>query len=235
MSSSRGNGGGSMYIVWRGHGLLALGIVLLCVIVAAQVPSAFHMSGNAEAKAVHEAMVCGLAVGGIICWFWGRALRRRDGWSHTLYYIPIQWLGALIIIGNVYYSSTQLWRATVAGPDEESPAATPAAPSPEGPAANSPTDPTMSRPSGSAANPTPFPALPTWERRDRTAERASKAAAIQRYPELGVPGSPFETRWMALSQEYRETRPNYFEKPDWPERLAVDTDRLLQAKEHWAW
>lgn len=67
------------------------------------------MGGEREKDAVEEGVVFGLLVAGFICWFWGRALNRGDEPSHTINFIPIEWLGALIIVANVLYAACDLW------------------------------------------------------------------------------------------------------------------------------
>ncbi len=49
--------------------------------------------------------------------------------------------------------------------------------------------------------------------------------AIERYPSLGIAGSPFHTKYMARYKLYQETRPDFFRDSTWPLRLADELAR----------
>jgi hypothetical protein len=49
---------------------------------------------------------------------------------------------------------------------------------------------------------------------------ASKQNAIRLYPDLGVAGSDFNVRFLALHKKYMTERPDYFRDPEWPLTLA---------------
>jgi hypothetical protein len=46
--------------------------------------------------------------------------------------------------------------------------------------------------------------------------------AIRRYPELGVPGSPFNSEFVALYKRYKRERPDVFQDNSWPLQLAQE-------------
>jgi len=193
-----------MFIIWRGKSLWVMAVALLCMGLVWNLPEILHWAPEDKESAVQEAGIFGMLLAGFICWSWGSALKRRDGWSHTLYYIPIQWIGILIIGGNAIHSAMGLW-------EEAKPKAV------------------------ETATPTPAPmekplTASYWKPRDTALERIALADAVKKYPALGDLNSAFHARWKALSEEYRNTRPGFFENPSWPLSLAKDTDKLLKSE-----
>lgn len=54
----------------------------------------------------------------------------------------------------------------------------------------------------------------------QAASQEWQAKAIRNYPELGVPGSPLNKRFLDAYNERRKTRPHFFDDPKWPLALA---------------
>jgi hypothetical protein len=79
--------------------------------------------------------------------------------------------------------------------------------------------PTVSRAAGEA-----LPSPPGTKPRFTSAGEAQRAA-VSKYPDLGVAGSPFHTRFMAEYYRLRRDNPNVLNTPDWPMVLADKTAR----------
>lgn len=58
----------------------------------------------------------------------------------------------------------------------------------------------------------------------------AKKSAVQRYPELGIAGSRFNTQFVARYQLYQQTRPDYFKDNAWPLRLAEEIGQTPQTR-----
>ncbi len=54
----------------------------------------------------------------------------------------------------------------------------------------------------------------------KVAEARSKVAAVTKYPELGLLDSPFNKMFRERVGVLKRTQPSFFERSDWPERLA---------------
>jgi hypothetical protein len=64
------------------------------------------------------------------------------------------------------------------------------------------------------------PALPPSAADPNSAVESPEQMAIRLYPALGVVGSNFNIRFLALQKKYMTQRPAYFSDPDWPVKLA---------------
>jgi S1-C subfamily serine protease len=60
-------------------------------------------------------------------------------------------------------------------------------------------------------------------------EGESQAQALKVYPELGVPGSKFNKRFLEAHTELKKRVPSLFENPDWPMLLAGAIDNLRRS------
>jgi hypothetical protein len=67
-----------------------------------------------------------------------------------------------------------------------------------------------------AAAPDPVPAKARM-----TVQEATKRA-LEAWPELGVANSPLNLRYVDRVKAYRESKPAYFENPEWPWKLAQE-------------
>ncbi len=56
----------------------------------------------------------------------------------------------------------------------------------------------------------------------------ARAAAVQKYPELAVPGSEFHRQFLATVETYRRERPAVLERNDWPLRIADEVAALTR-------
>jgi uncharacterized membrane protein YqaE (UPF0057 family) len=52
---------------------------------------------------------------------------------------------------------------------------------------------------------------------------AAKRRAVTAYPQLGVANSPLNREFVRRYQEYQQTRPDYFDDPEWPTKLANES------------
>lgn len=59
------------------------------------------------------------------------------------------------------------------------------------------------------------------------AEADWQRAAVEKYPALGMAGSPLNTMFVARVKLCRSTRPEVFQSPDWPMKLADEVAREL--------
>lgn len=60
------------------------------------------------------------------------------------------------------------------------------------------------------------------EEKRKAAEARSKEEAVKRYPALGVLDSPFNKNFRERVDVLKRTQPSFFERSDWPERLAEE-------------
>ena len=58
----------------------------------------------------------------------------------------------------------------------------------------------------------------------------AKRRAVQRYPALGVANSPLNTAFVARYKRYQIERPELFNDPEWPMKLAIECADALQVK-----
>jgi hypothetical protein len=61
------------------------------------------------------------------------------------------------------------------------------------------------------------------------AVKAAQYAAVQRYPALGVAGTPFNRAYVSAVRRLERTDAAYFENVEWPLKLADEIDAQLQA------
>ena len=55
----------------------------------------------------------------------------------------------------------------------------------------------------------------------------AKAQAVKAYPALGIQGSAFNRKFVALFNDLKDSDPDYLAQSDWPVRLAERTAREL--------
>jgi hypothetical protein len=58
----------------------------------------------------------------------------------------------------------------------------------------------------------------------------AKAEAVRQYPELGIAGSEFNLAFLERYQIYRMQKPEYFQDPAWPLRLAEEISKTAQRR-----
>ncbi len=63
----------------------------------------------------------------------------------------------------------------------------------------------------------------------KSADEAQREA-VRRYPELGVPGTPFNREFVARYHRYQQTDPTMFNNPEWPLRIADETSRSVNGR-----
>lgn len=54
----------------------------------------------------------------------------------------------------------------------------------------------------------------------------AQAMALQKYPELGVAGSPFNRVFILRFQRYQTEKPDFFTDPEWPTKLADEVAKV---------
>jgi hypothetical protein len=59
---------------------------------------------------------------------------------------------------------------------------------------------------------------------------AAQCEAIRRYPDLGVAGTNLNREFVVRYKAYKQSKPEFFESPDWPIRLAEELHRTGTAK-----
>ena len=57
-----------------------------------------------------------------------------------------------------------------------------------------------------------------------------KAKTIEKYPDLAIPGSPFNKQFVADYSSLQKTEPKLFDNPQWPMLIAQGVAKQLQAK-----
>jgi len=114
--------------------------------------------------------------------------------AHTLYGIPMHACGLVAMLAGLFFAVMV--------------AADPAA-----------FDKLRSRPNRVAINLTPG-ATAVSPQGFAQAVAASEQTAVRLYPALGVAGSDFNTRFLALHKRYSAEQPAYFNDPNWPVTLA---------------
>lgn len=72
----------------------------------------------------------------------------------------------------------------------------------------------------------PMASAPRPQRFATVAE--AQQAAIHLYPALGVPGSDFNKRFLALYQRYQKERPDMFRDTGWPVVIAGEVSQALR-------
>ncbi len=201
-----------MIVIWRGRAFLVLLVSAVLAIVFNAVGAIFPFPGGRWVNLT--VLLGGPVAAGWLCWSWGRALRRKDGWSHHVYFIPVEWFAVLFILWPVYmvWSAYQYGHDSLVGLVASGPAITEAAPS---------TPP--SAPANRAA-----PAAPSYPQFKTVAE--AQQYAMQRYPTLGIANSPFNAQFLALHKNYQASRPAKLQDPNWPVQLALETEQLLKNK-----
>ena len=104
----------------------------------------------------------------------------------------------------------------------ERPVAPPSAANPATNTATKPVANVAANPATTAADnlATNQPALPPSTADPNSAVESPEQMAIRLYPALGVVGSNFNIRFLALQKKYMAQRPAYFSDPDWPVKLA---------------
>lgn len=60
-----------------------------------------------------------------------------------------------------------------------------------------------------------------------TASADANERAMQKYPHLGVAGSPFNRLFVLRYNRYREDNPDFFAEPEWPTKLADECAKFL--------
>jgi hypothetical protein len=172
--------------------------------------------------------------------------------SHTLYGVPMHWWGVAAMVAGLFLavkgspSPIHYSRPVTAqiNPETEpsagqsyDPGAKPsqgAAAEPQPPAPDSRTaqsDPGVASASpakSSAAEPEAKPeqnAAPGSQQVPPGAGSHSEQEAIRLYPALGVMGSPFNSKFLALHEKYMSEHPDYFSDPDWPVKLAREVGK----------
>ncbi len=86
--------------------------------------------------------------------------------------------------------------------------------------------PTVAAPNALAKSPiTPAPSSA-----DPVAVAEAKRQAVQRYPALGVATSPLNTAFVGHYKRYQVERPEFFNDPEWPMKLAIECADALQVK-----
>lgn len=200
-----------MFIRWSGNGIAAPLIIGIGMFGVSSVTRAVY---GASYVAGHPSVPwLGLVLGGFLCWWIGCSLdndeprelvdersRKRvvPRKSHTLYGVPMQWWGVAAMLGGLFLAvkgSPLPAEFSRLGSGWSSPAANPA------------TDPAP----GAAGGLQQIPAATVV---------SSEQMAVRLYPALGVAGSTFNKRFLALHKKYRTERPAYFRDPDWPMTLA---------------
>ena len=84
------------------------------------------------------------------------------------------------------------------------------------------------RASQSASAPQPVSAVVA---EPRPPAQGWQAAAVQKYPELGIPGSAFNKRFVEEVAERRKTTPGFAKDPKWPMLLADELAEKLESPE----
>jgi hypothetical protein len=102
----------SMIIIWTGRGLWALLILVISLslpVVAAVLLAQWFPQAAGESL-FGLAMASGLAIGGALCWRFGRAWKKdpKLGELHSLYFIPVEYWGVLAIGGAILLIAQQL-------------------------------------------------------------------------------------------------------------------------------
>lgn len=90
-----------MIIIWRGWGILAIGIWLACLVLAQLIVDAVFHQGYYKAEAWPKLLVG--AVSGVIIWCIGRAMnghpdsehRQNFGVRHSIFWIPMEHWGPI--------------------------------------------------------------------------------------------------------------------------------------------
>lgn len=57
-----------------------------------------------------------------------------------------------------------------------------------------------------------------------------KAKTIEKYPDLAIPGSPFNKQFVADHSSLQKTEPKLFNNPEWPMLIAQGVAKKLEAK-----
>lgn len=189
-----------MFIVWSGLGILAPIIVILGAvgvnIAANSIFGAHYSDGHSWVTAG------GFMIGGLLCFFAGRALRKQGG-SHSLFFIPMDWIGILAVLLSV-----PLWLAPSRNERKGLEEEVSGAPEPQ----------------TAAVEPQPPPATPAPSLKSPPMSFATVAdaqrEALRRYPDLGVANSDFNRRFVALYKQYQQSNPQLLQNPNWPMILA---------------
>jgi hypothetical protein len=256
-----------MFIRWTGNGIFAPLIIAIGVFGVTNMTKSYY--GPSYVASHPFVPWLGLALGGVLCWWIGNSLRNEEPRalidektherivvqkSHTLYGVPMHWLGMLAVAGGLFLAFTGFPFPGVSRHVSESdrPPAEPvpsfAAEPPDKPVTNSAVEPPAVPAAESAAMPPVVPAaplaspastpavspapstpanlatnqakLPPSAASSNSAGESPEQMAIRLYPALGVVGSNFNTRFLALQKRYMTERPAYFSDPDWPVKLA---------------
>ncbi len=193
-----------MNAIFRGRGWLVLlvGVLIFCcaVLTMVQMMGLLHMTDRNAAREVGM-NACGpiFLVIGLVWWYWGVALQKRDGYSHTFLFIPVQFFGVLaftwavinlfgfgVVQARRYFERQKVAQETQAGKA----------------------------------------ALPHF-----ATQKEAELYAMQQFPELAIPGSPFNKRFLALQRQFKAANAPLLQDPSWPVQLAIQTDELMKHKE----
>ncbi len=204
-----------MIILWRGRGLFVLLVSGIFGIILGFIPTMLIPSEEGAHQYSGYARYGGMVGAGLLCFFWGRYLKRQTGFSHSVYFVPVQLIGFLFAVVPLIIAGIDLsygenpfkpieWRkkTTVA---KYAPAAT-----------------------------TPLPAnrhgveeAVSYPRFKTEAE--ARQYALQRYPTLAIADSPFNAQFVKLHQDYTAKKPEIFQDPNWPLQLALETEQSLKS------
>jgi hypothetical protein len=76
------------------------------------------------------------------------------------------------------------------------------------------------------------PAVPTTTTKSTPAEapagKTAQERAIQRYPQLGVAKSPLNQEFLRRHNAYKASKPQFFSDPEWPTKLAAESEQALK-------
>jgi hypothetical protein len=204
-----------MIVIYRGLGLFVLLMAMVAGAIIMLLPILLIPSAE-EAHRYSTLAAFSAVVGmGAVCWIWGRYLKRRSGFSHSIYFLPIQFIGmvlvvvpALVVSIDFYYGDNPFFpkERTKKAAANETPATQPKPPSSS---------------NGHIEDVVSHPHFKT--------EAEARQYALQRYPTLAIANSPFNTQFVELYKAYTATRPEIFKDPNWPLQLALETEQLLKS------
>lgn len=203
-------------IVWTGWGILAPFIVGGGVAAVTAAANSFYGAGYAASN--NWVIGAGVGIGGFLCWVIGRWLYGRDsqvlvdkasgrevnvGATHTIFFIPMHWIGAIAMIAAVpagMYGLPESSRSKRRAEAESSSAGR----------------------SGEKAQPA--------EASRYSSAAEAQQEAVRLHPALGVAGSEFNKAFLSLHKKYQQDRPEVLRENNWPLVIAEEVAKTVKSE-----